>query len=143
MNLSDKTTTILKNFSTINPSFRFEVGNIMRTTSPRETVLAKANTVETWPTMAGIYDLPKFLSTLSLLDDPDLTFEENRLAIHDTNGAEILYHYSSPDSFVVPRDATPKIGEVVDFELDKEVYKNVIKSAGILNKDCWVRATEI
>ena len=71
MKFSTDTLSVLKNFSTINPSIVFKPGSVVRTISPQKTVMAAATIDETVETQAGVYDLSRFLSTLALFDNPD------------------------------------------------------------------------
>ena len=75
MKLSDKTLSVLKNFSTINQSILFKQGNKLRTISVMKNILAEANISEEIPKDFGIYDLSQFLNGLSLHQSPELDFE--------------------------------------------------------------------
>jgi len=74
MKLSDKTLSVLKNFSTINQSILFKQGNKLRTISVMKNILAEANISEEIPKDFGIYDLSQFLNGLSLHQNPELDF---------------------------------------------------------------------
>ena len=54
MKLSDKTLSVLKNFSTINQSLLFKQGNKLRTISVMKNILAEATITEEIPTDFGI-----------------------------------------------------------------------------------------
>ena len=74
MRLSDKTLTLLKNFSTINQSILFKKGNSLRTISVMKNILAEATIEEDIPKDFGVYDLNQFLNALSLHQSPELDF---------------------------------------------------------------------
>ena len=74
MKLSDKTLTLLKNFSTINQSILFKQGSSLKTISVMKNILAEATIEEDLPTDFGIYDLNQFLNGLGLHQHPDLDF---------------------------------------------------------------------
>ena len=57
MKLSDKTLTLLKNFSSINQSILFKHGSSLRTISVMKNILAEAQIDEEIPKDFGIYDL--------------------------------------------------------------------------------------
>ena len=57
MKLSEKTLTLLKNFSNINQSILFKQGSSLRTISVMKNILAEATIDEDLPTDFGIYDL--------------------------------------------------------------------------------------
>ena len=72
MKFSENTISVLKNFSSINPSVMFKSGNTVRTISPQKTVMATATIGETFSSNAGVYDLGRFLATLTLFDGFDV-----------------------------------------------------------------------
>ena len=61
MKFSEETMSILKNFSAINNGIYFEQGNVVKTVSPKKSILAEAKTEDSVPVEFGIYDLNKFL----------------------------------------------------------------------------------
>ena len=66
MKLSDKTLSLLKNFSTINQSILFKKGTKLRTISVMKNILAEATVSEELPKDFGFYDLGQFLIGLDL-----------------------------------------------------------------------------
>ena len=75
MKLSDKTLTLLKNFSSINQSILFKEGSSLRTISVMKNILAEATIEEELPKDFGIYDLNQFLNGLNLHQNAELDFE--------------------------------------------------------------------
>jgi hypothetical protein len=75
MKLSDKTISVLKNFSSINQSILFKEGNKLRTISVMKNILAEATISEEFSKDFGIYDLNQFLNGLSLHQSPELDFK--------------------------------------------------------------------
>ena len=71
MKFGTRTVNILKNFQSINPSIAFKEGNIVRTMSPSKTIIAQATISESISDDFCVYDLGKFISTLSLFEEPD------------------------------------------------------------------------
>ena len=83
--LSAKTVQILANFAAINSSILFKKGNVIKTISNAQNILAKAVVDETFPQDFAIYDLSQFLSAISLFNDPVLIFDnENYVTIRDS-----------------------------------------------------------
>ena len=80
MKLSDKTRTILKNFTEINQSLSFKEGKKLRTISPMQNVLAEAEIEEEIPSNFAIYALPQFLNAIDLYTDPDLDVSSEQYA---------------------------------------------------------------
>jgi hypothetical protein len=77
MKLSDKTLTLLKNFSSINQSILFKEGSKLRTISVMKNILAEAKIEEELPKDFGIYDLNQFLNGLNLHQMPELDFQND------------------------------------------------------------------
>ena len=94
MKLSENTVGFLKNYATINQSLEFREGNLLRTVSPLNTILASVEISEEFPKTFPIYELNRFLGTLSLFNDPDLDFTEEGVTISDPSH-EAQYRYSA------------------------------------------------
>ena len=77
MELSSRTVEILRNFSTINPNIVVNGGNVLKTMSIAKNIVSRAEIDESFPNTFGIYDLSEFLSVLSLVDRPSITFGDN------------------------------------------------------------------
>lgn len=95
MKLSQNTLNILKNFAAINTSILIRKGDTINTISYEDNVIAEARLEESFPFDFGIYDLPKFLTVLSLLDSPDLEFNSDHVVLRSGNRA-VTYHYADP-----------------------------------------------
>jgi ABC-type lipoprotein export system ATPase subunit len=61
MKLSEATVNVLKNFSSINTGLVFKQGNVLRTMSKQQNVLAKATIPESFDQDFTIYDLRSVL----------------------------------------------------------------------------------
>ena len=71
MKLSDKTLSLLKNFSTINQSILFKQGSKLRTISVMKNILAEATVEEELPKDFGIYDLNQFMNGIDLFTNEE------------------------------------------------------------------------
>lgn len=134
MQIDARTRDILKNFSTINPSILFKPGSILRTTSPLKTILAHAKIPAAIEDQFAIYDLNRFLSTLSLFEQPTLSVEATKLVIADGK-QKVNYTFASEDAIVVPTsDKRPTMPSTeIVFELSNEVLQQVRKAMGVLS----------
>ena len=104
MELSSRTVEILRNFSTINPNIVVNGGNVLKTMSIAKNIVSRAEIEESFPSTFGIYDLSEFLSVLSLVDNPSITFGENFCTISDGSGlSSVRYFYSDPDMLSAPK----------------------------------------
>lgn len=132
MKLSAKTIQILKNFSMINSSIIIKPGNVLQSIAQNKTVLAKAIVPDQFERMVPIYALNRFLSSMSLFDDPDVAFEENVAVISGSRGT-ILYHYSDPSVIVAPPEKEIKLPSVdVQCTITNKALQDVLKAMGIL-----------
>lgn len=132
MNLSPRTLQVVKNFSTINPSIQFKEGDVLKTISPTKTILAEAKLDQTFPQEFAIYDLSKFLSVISLLKEPELSFESKQVKIHSGN-EKIFYTYADPSTIQVPPSKEIKMPAVdVSFTLTQESFTSVSKATSVL-----------
>ena len=100
--LSQSTQRILSNFATINASIRFKKGNVIKTVSNAENILAEYECEEYWPQDFAIYDLSQFLGaiqTMTLNAPPTLEFlNEDFVNIRNQDGSAVIrYYYSDPE----------------------------------------------
>ena len=72
MKLSNHTTSVLKNFATINQNLVIKEGSELLTMSSMKNIVAKATVEENFPKEIAIYDLNEFLGALSLFSEPIL-----------------------------------------------------------------------
>ena len=133
MKIDAHTITVLKNFAKINPSIVIMAGNTLKTISISRTIIAKASVPTVFDRKFAIYNLDRFIATLSLFNDPDLTFEENFVTISDGN-KKVNYMYTTEESVVRPleKNITIKNPEV-SVKLPYEVYKDVERALNILS----------
>mgnify|MGYP001263979622 FL=1 len=132
MKFSSETLSVLKNFSTINPSIVFKPGSVVRTISPQKTVMAAATIDETVETQAGVYDLSRFLSTLSLFENPDVVFGEDRFTIKGGR-SELRYTYTSESLMVTPPEKDIVVPDPeVSVNIKWQDIESVRQAAGVL-----------
>lgn len=133
MQLSAKTINVLKNFSTINPSIVLKPGNVVSTISPNKTIMARATVPDNFEGTYGIYALNRFISALSLFENPDINFGNESARISSENRS-IVYHYSDPSVIMVPPDREIKLPSVdVEFKLTNKDIQTVMKALGVLS----------
>ena len=132
MKFSTDTLSVLKNFSTINPSIGFKPGSVVRTISPQKTVMAAATIDETVETQAGVYDLSRFLSTLALFDNPDVVFGQDRFSIKGGR-SELRCTYTSESLMVTPPEKDIVVPDPeVSVSIKWQDIENVLRAAGVL-----------
>ena len=132
MKLSDKTLTLLKNFSTINQSILFKQGSSLKTISVMKNILAEATIEEDLPTDFGIYELNQFLNGLGLHQHPDLDFTNQGHVVIREGKSRTKYFFADPNVIVTPPDKEITLpSEDVSFELSTSQLDKLLKAAAI------------
>lgn len=141
--LSKKTLEILKNFASINSNILVNPGNIITTISPVKNVLAEASVDETFDTQFGVWDLNKFLGTVSLFTDPEFEFHEKFVTISGSNGSSVKYFYCEPKLLTTPTKKIQMPSSVVNFKLTQKNFIELQKAASVLQlSDIAVRSND-
>jgi hypothetical protein len=134
MKLSEQTLTVLKNFTTINPSVVFKPGSELRTISPQKTVMAIAKIPDEFPIQACIYDASRFLSMLSLYEAPEVEFENNKFCFITDGKRKTRYTFADISMVIVPPEKEINIpSEDVTVTVKWDDIQSVLKASGILN----------
>ena len=132
MKLSDKTLSLLKNFSTINQSILFKQGTRLRTISVMKNILAEATVSEELPKDFGIYDLNQFLNGLSLHNSPELDFANDNHVVIKEGRSRSKYFFADPQVIVTPPEKEMNLpSEDVTFDLSTEQLDKLLKAAAI------------
>ena len=132
MKLSDKTLTLLKNFSSINQSILFKQGRSLKTISVMKNILAEATIEEDLPTDFGIYDLNQFLNGLGLHQNPELDFGNQGHVVIREGKSRTKYFFADPAVIVTPPDKEITLpSEDVSFELSTSQLDKLLKAAAI------------
>ena len=132
MKLSDKTLSVLKNFSTINQSILFRQGSKLRTISVMKNILAEATVTEEIPKDFGIYDLNQFLNGLSLHQSPELDFVNEGHVVIKEGRMRSKYFFADPNVIITPPDKAIDLpSEDVSFELSTDQLDKLLKAAAI------------
>ena len=132
MKITTNTIAILKNFAKINPSILIPEGNTLRTISPSKTIMAKATVDTTFPQRFAVYNLDRFLSTLSLFPDPDLEFGDRTVVISDGK-QKISYVYAEENTITkAPEKEIVLPSEDVKVTITEAQMRDVEKAASIL-----------
>ena len=131
MKISSETINILKNFSGINANLVFKPGKELKTLSEAKTIMATASILEDFPVEFGVYDLNEFLSLFSLMDKPELEFDDKFLTMSD-GSQKIKYFYSEIDILTQPtKDINMPECEVV-LDISSANLDKIRKAAAVL-----------
>ena len=134
MKLSNYTTSVLKNFSTINQNLVIKEGNTITTMSAMKNIVAKAEVEETFPQQIAIYDLNEFLGALSLFTSPVLDFSDNYVMISEENKptTKMKYFYSDPSVVTSPNKMITMPSNEVKFTMSSEDLSKLKRAAGAI-----------
>ena len=140
MKISQDTLAVLKNFSTINSNLIVRAGDVISTISPTKNIMAEAKVAEDFPIEFGIWDLSKFLATVSMFKDPQFEFENNHVVIHSENSrAKVRYYFSNlemldPQILQIIRSGKRfnMPASVVSFTLEAKDFTDLQKAAAVL-----------
>ena len=133
MELSSRTVEILRNFSTINPNIVVNGGNVLKTMSIAKNIVFRAEIDESFPSTFGIYDLSEFLSVLSLVDRPSITFGDNFCTVSDGSGlSSVKYFYSDPEMLSAPKKDIVMPECEVKFLLTNETLSKIKRASSAL-----------
>lgn len=133
MKLSETTLSYLKNFSTINSGMVFQEGNVIRTISKQQNILAKAEVAENFEDKFVIYDLNRFLSLIGSLKDPilDINSSQKMMTII-SDQSKTLYRLSDESLVVTPPAKDLNVSAEVQFLFTKDMMNQTVKMGGIL-----------
>lgn len=133
MKISNETTGVLKNFSSINQSIFVQSGSALSTISPMKTVFAKANVEEEFPREFGIYDLNQFLAVVSLFEDPEFSFDENNLNVLGKDDSTVRYFYANKNTITLPPEKELELTDVLeDFSLSEKRISSLLRAATVM-----------
>ena len=132
MKLSDKTISVLKNFSSINQSILFKEGRKLRTISVMKNILAEATVTEEFMKDFGIYDLNQFLNGLTLHQSPELDFKNDGYVVIREGESRSKYFFADPNVIVTPPEKDITLpSEDVSFEVSTDQLEKLLKASAV------------
>lgn len=136
MQLSNETVDVLKNFAVINSNIAFTTDQTLKTVAVSKNLMAKATVTETFPYEFGVYDLPEFLSAMSMFDNPELTFDDSQKFVTlSDNDASIKYFFSDVNNLITAKNE-PKLPDVaLTFTLSAGQLNAIRKASAALKVD--------
>ena len=133
MKISERTINLLKNYANINQSIEFQEGKTLKTVSPLNTILTSVEIEEEFPRKFPIYEVNRFLGTLSLFNDPELNVDESGVSIADDKHSAIYRYCGSSSMFQTPPEKEISFPEPeIVFQLSHEQFKTTINAANTL-----------
>lgn len=132
VHMKQETLTVLKNLSTINKSIRISTGNVLTIFNPSIPLYARAVVDDKFPKSFSIYDLNQWLATLSLFNDPDISFEDKQMVI---NGGRMNAKYRYSAAAVTADQPTDEITlpeTLFSFTMPREQLQEILKATSVL-----------
>jgi hypothetical protein len=130
--ISQETLSILKNFSQLNSNLLVRPGSVINTVTGAKNVMAQATVQEDFPVEFGIWDLNKFLGTLSLFDSPTCEFGEKSVKISGEGGRAVTYYYSEPSLLTTINKQVQMPETVIHLNLTQSVFADLQRAASVL-----------
>jgi hypothetical protein len=132
LKLDNRTIQVLRNFSTINPSILIRPGNKISTISPIKTIMATTTVPYDFNSQFAIYDLSRFLSTVSLMEEPSLDISDKVITIK-SGKRTVNYTLADPSAVVSPPETMKELENlVVSFEITNDILSSIIKGMNVL-----------
>ena len=133
MKLSEHTTSVLKNFASINQNLVIKEGKTISTMSAMKNIVAKATVPDTFNNEFAIYDLNEFLSAMSLFKDPTLTFDEKSVKLNEEGGgSKLTYMFSDPSIVTAPKTEISMPSVDVEFTFTQDTFNQILKASAVL-----------
>lgn len=129
--ISKRTLDILKNFASINSGIIVNEGNTLSTLSSTKNIFAEAKVDEVFKKSFAIWDLNKFLGTVSLFKDPEFAFEDNYILVRSGKSV-VRYHYCDPRLVTSTNKKINMPSSVVTFDLMAKDFSDIIKASSVL-----------
>ena len=131
MKFSARSIQILRNFATVHQALLFKSGRTLKVMSESKSILAKATLDDDIESTFAIYDMPKFLSAISMFEDPILTPGDSYVEIRQGN-EKINYTCAEPSLIRNPPEKEITLPSIdVEFELKNETINRILKGMAI------------
>jgi len=135
--ISQQTMVVLKNFSTINGSILIREGNMLKTISLGENLIAQYTCPEDFPLTFGVYDLSQFLLGLSLFNGlrPVLNFNSKDYVTISGGNRSAKYYFSDPEITLktAPERNVNFPESDIEFTLTADDIERLQKASGVYN----------
>ncbi|AGS81023.1 sliding clamp DNA polymerase accessory protein [Caulobacter phage Cr30] len=132
MKISADTIAVLKSFASINNGIIFKEGKKLETVSPQKTIIAKVDVQDDFDREFAIYDLGQFLNVLSLMDEPELTFNDSYVTV-SSKEERVNYRYGDSKLIIAPPKKEIEFPKVdVEVTITSAVLAKIQKAGSVL-----------
>ena len=135
MNLNAKTLEVLKNFYSINPSLVVKEGNVLATISTNKTVLAKATVPDVFTQRFAMYNLGRFINSVTSYENAELEFHNNHVVIKESGKTESTrLSYADESGIKIPPEKALVLSTIdASCKITTANLRSVQKQLGILD----------
>ena len=130
--MKQRTFEILKNFSSFNKSILIREGDVIRIMNPEKTLFAQAKVDDVFPREFGVFDLPSLLSTISLFQDSEITYEEDHLLISEGKRKTRFYYSNARHIKAAPAGEFKLPPTLMTFLLEKKELEDILKASSVM-----------
>lgn len=134
MKFSKSTVEVLTNYSTINNSIILRKGKKQRTSDMSTKILSIVTLDDEIPEEFAIFDLSQFLQLYSVMNDPDIEFNEKYLTMK-TDKQHVSYRGCNPELIKIFNKDVPDFEYFVSFELNNDDLIKFNKTSSILKAE--------
>lgn len=137
MKISPETISIFKHCASINPGIIVDPGNVIYSMSESRTIRLQATVQENFPVQFALVNLNQFLNTLSLVNSPELEFQDDHVDISSADGKQkfqywfsdpaIIQQYNKPLKFDVTYD--------IEFNISREDLSQLNRAASVIGAE--------
>lgn len=131
MNLSKETIEVLQNFAEISNPLHFSAGNVIEIINQGRTQFGNAIVAEKFPQDFAIFDLKRFLSAVSVFENPTFKFSDKWVDIIE--GARSLRYIFAEPSIIPKARSIKPFDANIEFDLPASVLKEVLKVRNVLS----------
>jgi hypothetical protein len=136
MKLNENTLSVLKNFASIQLNLVFNEGKTLKTIADAKNVMSVAELDQEIPQNFGVHDLNEFLSVLSLVDDPELSFKDKFVTISDSTGrSSVKYYFADTSLLTTATKDIPMPEAEVRFTLDEGTLNKIRRATSALGHE--------
>jgi hypothetical protein len=135
VNLNAKTLEVLKNFYSINPSLVVKEGNVLATISTNKTVLAKATVPDVFTQRFAMYNLGRFINSVTSYENAELEFHNNHVVIKESGKTESTrLSYADESGIKIPPEKALVLSTIdASCKITTANLRSVQKQLGILD----------
>ena len=130
MKISNRTVSILKNFSSINTNILIRPGNVLSTITVGQNIFATAEIDESFDREIAVYDLNNLLGVITAQQGSEVSFGDEALTV-SLGKSLFTYYYSDKDIIVSAPDKTIPVDSFYSFDMSESDLQLILKAAGI------------